>query len=707
MIKQLLFSSLFLIAIAAQSQNGIHFDGTDDYVDCGNDTSLQISGSYITLEAWIYPNTWTKNAFEGNIICKEYNTNNYGYMLRVGEGGKLNFALGDGSWHEITTSQILSLNTWQHIAGTFDGNKMRVYLNGNPVDSLSYTGTITATPNINLYLGAHVSYSRFYNGIIDEVRIWKKCKTESEIKAGMNWEMCGPSQDLRAYYKFNQGKANQYNNSVKKLIDLSGFANTGTLNNFTLNTSSSNWVPGKSMLKPSVYGYDTISACDKYTSPSKKYSWIKSGTYYDTIPSYNTCDSVILVQLDVRKTSFVTIYKDICDSMISPSGKAIWKTSGIYTDKIKNVANCDSVMIFHITKTGSNDTIYPATCKQYISPYGKTYTKSGFYRDTIPNHKGCDSILNIQLTIYNASTSKINRSACLAIISPSGKYFWQQPGIYYDTIPNFRKCDSILEVNFTSLKSSSTTSMSSCKPLLSPSKLKTFSTTGVYMDTITNAFGCDSVMTINFTRLLSSSKNVQIEACRTYVSPQGKTYTNSQTFTEVYSNHLGCDSTVVYNLNVIHPDVAVSKNGKVLTANSNTGLYQWLNCSDFSPINNADQKVYTANATGNYAVEINQNNCKDTSDCLFVDLTSIYTPVSNKIIKISPNPSQNQFRISFENPAKNLRIQAFDINGRCLIDETFSDTNQALIQHSLPAGTYLIRLNIDGETADGLLLVEN
>src|SRR5690606_37604404 len=176
----------------------------------------------------------------------------------------------------------LSLNTWQHICGTYDGNMMRVYLNGNPVDSLSYSGTITATPLVNLYIGAHVSYSRFYQGKIDEVRVWNKCKTKTEIQNEMNREFCSSMLGLKLYYKLNQGRVGFFNGNVKTAIDLSGMGNYGALTNFQLNGTASNWVLGKTMVKPVVaYHKDTIKACNMLTSPSKKYTWTKSGTYYD------------------------------------------------------------------------------------------------------------------------------------------------------------------------------------------------------------------------------------------------------------------------------------------------------------------------------------------------------------------------------------------------------------------------------------------
>lgn len=84
-MKKLLLSLILLGFLSVHAQNTLDFDGSNDYVDCGNDTSLQIAGKQITLEAWIYATAWKTNAYDGNVICKEYNTSNYGYMLRVGQ----------------------------------------------------------------------------------------------------------------------------------------------------------------------------------------------------------------------------------------------------------------------------------------------------------------------------------------------------------------------------------------------------------------------------------------------------------------------------------------------------------------------------------------------------------------------------------------------------------------------------------------------
>ena len=108
-----LFLSL-IFAVFGYSQQGTHlnFDGNNDLVNCGNDSSVQITGNQITLEAWIRAESFKPNVWEGTIINKEQNMPDNGYMLRVGASGQANFNIGNGSWHEITTpSNTLSTNT--------------------------------------------------------------------------------------------------------------------------------------------------------------------------------------------------------------------------------------------------------------------------------------------------------------------------------------------------------------------------------------------------------------------------------------------------------------------------------------------------------------------------------------------------------------------------------------------------------------------
>ena len=677
-----------------RAQNTLDFDGSNDYIDCGNDTSVQIAGKKITLEAWIYATAWKTNAYDGNVICKEYNTSNYGYMLRVGAGGKLNFALGDGTWHEITTTAQMSLNTWYHIAGTYDGTMMRAYINGVNVDSLAYTGSISKTPNNNLTLGAHLTYSRYFQGQIDEVRIWSICKTPAQIASGRNNELCASQSGLRAYYKFNQGKPAQSNTNVKKLTDLSGYGNTGTLYNFTLNGSASNWLKGQSLIKGVFNANDTVSICDRYVSPSRKFTWTSSGVYNDTIPTYYGCDSAIKVYLTIKKITYGAFSAQACDSFISPSKVYVWKSSGVFTDRIKNKAGCDSIITVTLKIGGNRDTIYPVVCKSYTVPSGKkTYTVTGNYFDTLVDYRQCDSIIDIRLTVNQPATSSIVLSACKSVKSPSNKYIWTVSGNYRDTIKTKKGCDSFINVQVKIKSSSSFYKVAGCKTYTTPDGRRTYTSSGIYKDTVFNMSFCDSVITYDVTILQPTFGSISIQNCRSYITPGKKRkLTRSGVYTDTLKNYRGCDSILTISLTIPRTNIGVTQNGKHLTALSGSGTFQWLNCNGYVPVSGATSAQYTATAIGSYAVEVRDSGCLDTSDCYMVNSVGIHALSRIKYMRLSPNPVDNQLELYLESPLKSASIRITDVNGRVIITQTYDELKEVVLNFEYPAGVYYLEL---------------
>ena len=246
-------SLVFLVLVQMQiliAQNALDFnDGA--FVDCGNNASIQIVGNTITLEAWIYPNSWQNLVYQGCIINKEQNVPDNGYMLRCGENGKVNFNLGNGSWHELSTPEnTLILNQWQHIAATYDGTYQKIYVNGILIPSKEGVFSISNSSR-NLFIGSSQNYQdRFFDGRIDEVRIWNCVRSQSKIQRTMNNELFGQESGLIAYYNFNQGTPAGNNTGLTTLYDQTANGNNGTLNNFLLTGASSNWVSGMLVAPP-------------------------------------------------------------------------------------------------------------------------------------------------------------------------------------------------------------------------------------------------------------------------------------------------------------------------------------------------------------------------------------------------------------------------------------------------------------------------
>lgn len=350
---------LFFImsSLSSLSQNSISFDGTNDQVDCGNNTSVQITGTTLTLEAWIYPTSWKSQIWQGNIINKESLAGG-GYMLRCGAGGKLNFNIGSGPgpWNEITsTTNILTLNAWQHVAGTYDGTWMRIYLNGVIVDSLAKSILIVnSTSSLGIGYAPIYAGSRNFPGKIDEVRIWNITRTKDEIAANMNNELCIIPSSVKAYYTFNHGIASGTNTSITTVTDLSGNVNTGTLTNFALTGSTSNWVTGQTLTPGAVVSSNNISACGSYTMPDGRII-TTPGTYYDTLPSSTPCDSLIGYVITFPPAIISNTVTDSgCITYVTPMGTVISST-GTYYDTVSNASVCDTTIRYNITISGAVD----------------------------------------------------------------------------------------------------------------------------------------------------------------------------------------------------------------------------------------------------------------------------------------------------------------------------------------------------------------
>jgi hypothetical protein len=245
--------STFLVAIGigswalvtAQPGSSLVFDGSGDYVVVPASAQNGISGTAITLEAWIYPTSWKATYGEGNIIAKEAATPS-GFMLRAGQSGSLGFTLGDGSsWMELVSGTgVLTLNKWQHVAGTYDGTTAKIFVNGVMIQSQNVTLTI-ANPAQNLVIGSSAPYlgSREFPGRIDEVRIWSVSRTPNQLLDGMYREMAGNESGLAAYFKMSNGSGTTLTDNVS-----SGGTN-GTITNATWKTSTARLTTASEALK--------------------------------------------------------------------------------------------------------------------------------------------------------------------------------------------------------------------------------------------------------------------------------------------------------------------------------------------------------------------------------------------------------------------------------------------------------------------------
>ena len=219
----------------------LNFNGVDDNVSLpvaiGNILS---GGTELTIEYW----------FKGTNLQSAVRLQSGGnYIVAGWGGGSPQFIIStDGGTSGVQIANELTVydNNWHHVACVWEKNgSFSTYLDG--VLSNTRSSSDVNLPNftdVTTYLGAFNGSSEFTNGNLDDVRIWNIAKTATEIDASKNCELQGNEAGLLAYYKFNQGNGAEDNISITTLTDASGNANNGTLTNFALTGTTSNFLSG-------------------------------------------------------------------------------------------------------------------------------------------------------------------------------------------------------------------------------------------------------------------------------------------------------------------------------------------------------------------------------------------------------------------------------------------------------------------------------
>lgn len=229
------------------SGNNLAFNGATSYINCG--TADRGITKTVTAEAWIKT---TSSAIQF-AVTKYANSlfSESGFQLGTSGGQAGIFGrVGLGVYlYSGLSSTLVNDGRWHHIAGQVDGNIWRIYVDGVLENSNSYTYTVgdLRTPE-PLTIGAYTYLSSFFfNGEIDEVRVWRTARSQAEIRDNMCRKFVTAPADLVAYYRLDQA-------SGTTAFDHGSVPTNGSL----VNLGSNSWhLSGAPLGDVSAYSYQT------------------------------------------------------------------------------------------------------------------------------------------------------------------------------------------------------------------------------------------------------------------------------------------------------------------------------------------------------------------------------------------------------------------------------------------------------------------
>jgi len=208
-----LLSVLTISAIvpSAFAQNrALSLDGNVGYMEAPSSPSLDISAE-LTIELW-----FTNDRKENDVFLIMKNSSAiafnplYGLYIRCDSlCAGFYLTLKNSGVKQIARNGDFADGKWHHLAGVFDGQVMKLYINGVmraslPLEKADYI----ATKSYPLQIGALLGMQAFHSGYVDEVRLWKVARTQEEIRATMNVALTGKEEGLAGYWNFDDGEPN-------------------------------------------------------------------------------------------------------------------------------------------------------------------------------------------------------------------------------------------------------------------------------------------------------------------------------------------------------------------------------------------------------------------------------------------------------------------------------------------------------------------
>lgn len=162
---------------------GLKLDGNNDYVSIPDDAAFHVT-SAMTVAGWIKQTGNFPTSSTVCIILRKGDVNPNNWELCIANGHiEFNLDGNDGDGGGADGNTALSKNVWHHVAGTWDGAKVRLYLNGALDNTPKSRAAPIGTDTRAVYLGGRIGSTDVVTGSVDDVRFYNRCLTAAEIAA--------------------------------------------------------------------------------------------------------------------------------------------------------------------------------------------------------------------------------------------------------------------------------------------------------------------------------------------------------------------------------------------------------------------------------------------------------------------------------------------------------------------------------------------
>ena len=504
--------------------------------------NMDVAGDQITVEALVkFDQT---QQLRWDIVSKHDDIFDVNYLLRP-FSFELTALQPNGGTRFIQLFNPVSLvpNRWYHIAGTYDGQMVRYFVDGCEVAAQPFSGNLFQNRHPTYLMNGDVCICDQHFGLADEVRIWRTARTREEL-VQFRYNVPDPQDEshLVAYYKFDgdltnaQGNTN-FNGTAVGNVRFSAEVPDIAVPEVQIFVDTP-LCPGELLATVSIVTSDpnATSTINNISIGQLRSTMLPAGTH-TIIVNYSTGCSVIQ-SFDVNFVATPPLESTLDKSICSGDSFEGYSQAGVHTDTFQ-VNGCDSIRILNLeVVTSLTQVVIDTICGQQSS-HG--YTEPGVYRDNFLSNFGCDSVRTLILRHVDTLRSRTFATIC------SGENYlgYTAAGSYRQVAVTDAGCDSVAVHELTVLDTFLTRlDISACQG----DTVQGFAESGDFQLDLTSSAGCDSTVLISLNIAEVYSDTFKRRICRDPIVLGPLTIDTAGVFLHTFTSIDGCDSLVVYDV---------------------------------------------------------------------------------------------------------------------------------------------------------------